>query len=145
MRLMTFRTWSRMDDSSVILAWNNYLDIPYLAILLCSPYNSLGLRSMDWVSMTSYCLCNSLLIEVSMIHLIVKLSFFYILYVDTFFSVASSPTSCGLGTSRIYESFSWVQFLNFSTNPHNWDWSTYWNLKFLAMIVKIPFIEFNLQ
>ena len=98
---MTFRIWSCTDDLSVILAWNNCLNILYLAVLLYFSYNSLRLWSMDWVSMLSYCLCNSLIIETSMMHLTVKLSFFHILYVDTSSSVRSSPISYGSRTSRI--------------------------------------------
>ena len=85
----------------IILLQNNCSDTSYLVVLLCSPYNLFKLSSMEWVFMLSCCLCNSLLVEASMIHLIVKLSFYYILYVAMSSSVAFSPTSSRLRISRI--------------------------------------------
>ena len=138
---MTLRIWSCIDNLLVILVWNNCLDILNLAVLFYSPYNSLRLRSMDWLSILLCCLCNSLFIEANMIYLIVASSYMWIPPPQW-----HHPQPLVVQGYQEYKRASpeWVQSLNFSINSHNWIRSTCWNLKFLVMIMKMLFVEFNL-
>lgn len=68
---LLWNAWTRIQ---LLLGMEWLFSILYLVAWLCSPYKSFILRSMYEGSMFSCYLCNSLLIKVSMMHLVVMLS-----------------------------------------------------------------------